>query len=124
MAITTPTLVEHVPKGAIWLAKTGTFASGGYLITPTPATGRLYITEITLSLPAESADIYVTLYDDAGGLVLLGPVDLQDAGASVFVKRWRYPLALTPVHGLVGTALIRATDDPTTCHFYIEGFTA
>ena len=120
MTITTPTLVGTMPlsRSGPWAVNNDEDDAGAAQVMKlTPGVGHsLYLTHITIA--GRTTDVAVTL-EDTAGLDLLGPIQCQADGGSIYTRNLPYPMKLPTNTGLN----VIATDDQAfTC--YVEGFTA
>ena len=124
MAITTPTLVERVPVGAVLFAAQAVTVDGTPILMKAPSAGTsIYLTKLVIALgDALGADSYVSLTD--GLNTYFGPIALQADGEGSLVRHWRYPLKYPEAYSLYVQSRDVAGADGPPITAYVEGFTA
>ena len=118
MAITTPTLVAHLPRkhSGPWAVNNDEDdATPAVELKAAPGAGKaLYLTSVSFS--GQTVDVAITLLD--GSTVIFGPIQMQADGGSLFTKDWKHPLKLT-----ANTALNVLATNGVAFTVYVEGWT-
>ena len=92
---------------------------------PTRANSALYLTHVTMGMATNwnrVLDVKMTLLDGAG-ITVLGPIQLQENGQSIYSKDFEHPLKLTNEKALDLTGTGAAAGYQAACFVYVEGFT-
>ena len=120
MGIDRPTLVAVMPlsRSGPWAVNNDEDdASTAIEMKETPGAGHsLYITHVTIA--GRLADVAVTLHDE-DDLYLLGPIQCQANGGSIYSRNFTYPMKVPTNKAL---EVLGSAAEAFTC--YIEGFIA
>ena len=120
MAVTATVLagtgMMPIVRLAPWAVNSGSLSATTTLKAAPGAGQALYLTAVVIS--GAKSDVGVTL-QDGDGTVLLGPVEMQADGGSLFTKRFRHPIKLVD-----NKALVAASDsEQDSFVVFVEGFT-
>ena len=94
-----------------------------------PGAGKAhYVTHVTMGIVDSATQGYlidnkITL-KDGDGIVLFGPIQMQQQGGGILKKDWKHPLKLTDNKALDGAVTRAAGSYNTAALIYVEGFTA
>lgn len=122
MAVTSTTIIgpgQWPIAGIVWWAVNddNTDADAATLVKAAPGAGKaLYITSITMS--GRTVDVAITLQDE-DGTVLIGPLQMQADGGSLFTKEFPNPIKL-----IDNKALYVFATNTVDFTLFVEGFTA
>ena len=121
MAVTATTIIGEgqwpIERTAPWAVNDdNTDADAATLVKAAPGAGKaLYITSITMS--GRTVDVVITLQDE-DGTVLIGPLQMQADGGSLFTKDFPNPIKL-----IDNKALYVFATNTVDFTLFVEGFT-
>lgn len=120
MAVTATVLtgagMMPIARIAPWAVNSGSISATTTLKAAPGAGKALYLEAVVIS--GAKSDVGLTL-QDGDGTVLLGPLEMQSDGGSLFSKRFRQPIKLADNKALV----VASDSEQDSFLVFVEGFT-